>query len=203
MSIGTRTGYGPFTVEDVLATPEDNVKRELIDGWLYIEGQPVDSLDAIVEHEVSAPRIWHQRVVIKLVVALETYAAGSGDLVLVAPTDVVLVSGRVLQPDVLMIAPPDVDRLAGAARVEGVVPVLVVEVSSPSTRSHDVLRKRRVYEEAGVPEFWFVDLEAERIEIYWLGADGYSPPTVHERGATVTSTALPGLEVAVDDVLAT
>ncbi len=200
MSIGTRTGHGPFTVEDVLATPEDNVKRELIDGWLYIEGQPADSLD-ITADEVSSPRVYHQDVVGALFVASRTHARTVGAKAFVAPMDIVFLDGRVLQPDVLVIAAEDVDRPAGAARIEGVVPLLVVEVSSPSTRSHDVLRKRRVYEEAGVAEFWFVDLDAQRIETYVREADGYPAPTVHERGATVTSAALPGLEVAVDDVL--
>lgn len=64
-----------------------------------------------------------------------------------------------------------------------------------------MLRKRRVYEEAGVPEFWFVDLDADRIETYVLDGDRYPPSTIHERGASVASAALPGLTVAVDDVL--
>jgi Uma2 family endonuclease len=201
MSTQTRTGPGPFTVEDLLATPEDHVKRELIDGWLYIEGQPADSLDVAAD-EVTGPVLRHQGVVIELLVACREHARTVGAQAFTAPTDVVL-GGRVVQPDLLVIAPEDVAGLADAARVEGVVPRLVVEVSAPSTRSHDVLRKRRVYEEAGVPEFWFVDLDAERIESYRLDGDAYPAPTIHEHGATVTSTALPGLTVAVGDVLST
>jgi Uma2 family endonuclease len=199
MATETRTGRGPFTVADVLATPEDHVKRELIDGWLYIEGQPADSLD-VAEGEVSGPSLRHQDVVGELHVIVRAHARPIGAKVYLAPTDVVL-GDRVVQPDVLVIGPEDVAGLAGAPRIEGIVPRLVVEVSSPSTRSHDVLRKRRVYEEAGVPEFWFVDLDADRIETYVLDGERYPPPTIHERGASVGSVALPGLEVTVDEVL--
>ena len=36
-------------------------------------------------------------------------------------------------------------------------PLLVVEVLSPSTRTVDLVLKRRVLEEAGVPSYWLVD----------------------------------------------
>jgi Uma2 family endonuclease len=198
MATETRTGRGPFTVADVLATPEDHVKRELIDGWLYIEGQVADSLD-VGEGEVTGPVLRHQDVVGELHVILRAHARPLRAKVYLAPTDVVL-GDRVVQPDVLVVGSEDVPAL-DEARIEGIVPRLVVEVSSPSTRSHDVLRKRRVYEEAGVPEFWFVDLDADRIETYVRDGERYPPPTVNERGSSVRSVALPGLEVAVGDVL--
>ncbi len=200
MSSQTRTGRGPFTPEHLFAIPEDHVKRELIDGWLYIEGQLVDSLDAVVDDEVSGPRVLHQDVVLELAVACHAHARTVDAKAYVAPLDVVF-GDRVLQPDVLVVSPQDVAASTDAARIEGVVPKLVIEVSSPSTRSHDVLRKRRIYEEAGVPEFWFVDLEAERIETYVLDGDRYPVPTIHERDATVAATALPGLRVPVADIL--
>ena len=64
------------------------------------------------------------------------------------------------------------DRYIGAA------PDLVVEVSSPSTRRTDVVRKRALYERFAVPEYWFVDLDADRIEVYLLEGDRYPTPTL-------------------------
>ncbi len=200
MATETREGTGPFTVEDLARTPVDHVKRELIDGWLYIEGQPADSLDAVAAEEVTSPARTHQDAVGSLYVACRAFADAYGGWAAVAPMDVQLTTGRAVQPDVLYVGPGDADQVVDRVG-PGTVPRLVVEVSSPSTRSHDLVRKRRVYEEAGIPEFWFVDLAARWIATYVLGDDGYPAPTIHERGATITSSALPGLTVTVASVL--
>lgn len=81
-------------------------------------------------------------------------------------------------------------------------PDLVVEVSSPSTRRQDLVRKRRVYERFEVPEYWFVDLDADRVEVYVLRTGRYGAPVVCERGEVLRSTILEGLEIGVEDVVA-
>jgi len=78
---------------------------------------------------------------------------------------------------------------------------LVVEVSSPSTIRHDLVRKRRVFEQFGVPEFWFVNLDAERIEIYRLVGESFADPVFVMRGERLTSPLLPGFELNVDQIL--
>jgi Uma2 family endonuclease len=94
---------------------------------------------------------------------------------------------------------PTDERLDRPVRV---TPSFVVEVSSPSTRRHDLVRKRRVYEQAGVAEYWFIDLDANRIERYSLGSDGsYRSPDLVPVGKVIVSTALAGFEVAVEDLL--
>lgn len=39
------------------------------------------------------------------------------------------------------------------------IPILVVEVLSPSTRRRDREQKRSLYMDAGVPEYWLLDPE--------------------------------------------
>ena len=80
--------------------------------------------------------------------------------------------------------------------VEG-PPDLVVEVSSPSTRRLDLLRKERLYERFGVPEYWFVDLDADRIEAYRLADHRYGAPTVYEHDDVAAASVLDGFSVAV------
>ena len=63
-------------------------------------------------------------------------------------------------------------------------------------------RERDLYEHNGVPEYWYVDLEADRIEVYRLDERGlYQTPTLHERGTHVTSRLLPVFALAVNDAL--
>lgn len=103
----------------------------------------------------------------------------------------------VLQPDVFWLPRP-APRPELPIRIR---PELVIEVSSPSTRGHDLVRKRRVYETSTVPEYWLVDTDAQRFECYHLDGTRYSPPRLIPRGERVRSVALPGFDVAVDDIL--
>lgn len=188
-------GRGPWTPDAILGnTPEDHVRRELIDGWLYVDGQPVDDPMAEVAAESATPR--HQQVVVELVLALGTFRAHHAGQLFVAPMDCLL-DGQVLQPDVFWL---DTEEPVGHP-IE-LVPALVIEVSSPSTRRHDLVRKRRVYERAGVAEYWFVDLDALRIEQYVLTSEEvYDGPIIVDDGR-LDSRALPGLQVDLESVLA-
>jgi Uma2 family endonuclease len=62
--------------------------------------------------------------------------------------------------------------------------------------------KRAHYERVGVPEYWFVDLEADRVEACRLAGGRYRPPDIVERGGVLEPAHLPGLTVEVDDILA-
>jgi Uma2 family endonuclease len=50
------------------------------------------------------------------------------------------------------------------------IPLLVVEILSPSTAHKDRLVKRRRYQQTGVAEYWVVDLDARVVE-RWLPDD--------------------------------
>jgi len=51
------------------------------------------------------------------------------------------------------------------------MPLLVAEVSSPSTRRYDEVKKRRFYIEAGIPEYWIVDGRARTIRVVTSSSD--------------------------------
>lgn len=50
-------------------------------------------------------------------------------------------------------------------------PVLVVEITSPSTRTEDLGRKLHAYADGGCPSYWVVDPEADTLTVHQL-ADG-------------------------------
>jgi Uma2 family endonuclease len=81
-------------------------------------------------------------------------------------------------------------------------PDVVVEVSSPSTGRHELVRKHELYERFGAPEYWYVDLDADRVEIYRLSQDErYGSPVFVRRSERLTSPILPGFDVELDQIL--
>ncbi len=60
-------------------------------------------------------------------------------------------------------------------------PELVVEVLSPSTRTQDQVTKLQLYHEHRVPFYLIIDAEAQRIDVYKFGTDGYDPASHSER----------------------
>ena len=163
---------------------EDLVRRELIDGELFL---------------TPSPGFRHQRAVSELHARLHAYAGERGGQALTGPFDVLFDDSNVLEPDVLYLSSDTLARVE--ERYLPVPPDLAVEVSSPSSRPRDRVGKREVYERHGAPEYWFVDLDADRVEIYRLEEGRYSPPEVRARGERIDSTALAGLSIPVDGVL--
>ena len=116
-----------------------------------------------------------------------------------APLDVVFSTSTVLEPDVLFLGPGHTDRIEDRF-IEG-PPDIVVEVSSPWTRRLELIRKREVYERFGVPEYWYVDLQSDRVEVHALADGRYGDPRMHYRGDVLTTPLARGLEIPVDEVL--
>lgn len=181
------------TYEDYRATPESEW-WELVDGRLHRWGDPDGSEGAAV----TFPSPAHQRAAGAAYRHLARYAREHGGEAFAAGIGVRLGPDTVVGPDAVLLS---ADRLGlvGREHIDG-APDLVVEVSSPSTRRHDLLRKRRLYEDAGVLEFWSVDLEAQRVEVYRHGKGGYGTPVLVGRGEVIRAH-LPGLEVPVDELL--
>lgn len=132
----------------IAASPLATPRYELVDGELLV---------------TPSPSFQHQAAATHLVVLLHGYLASQGvGEAFVSPTDVELGPEFVGQPDVYVVPTPEARRL----RKEG-LPVrallLAVEVLSPSSGSHDRVRKRPMYQRH-VPEYWIVDLDARLVE---------------------------------------
>jgi Uma2 family endonuclease len=78
---------------------------------------------------------------------------------------------------------------------------LVIEVADSSIRV-DRGRKRRMYANAGIPEFWIVDLDADRIEVYREPMRSrYRSVALFGRGDTVHPQFAPDIAIDVSRVL--
>jgi Uma2 family endonuclease len=173
-----------YTYADLEGFPEDNLRREIIDGELIV---------------TAAPSTRHQRAVIELAAALLAYRNQNGGEVFPAPTDVFLSDINVVEPDVLFVRADHAERVE--KKFVRSAPDVVVEVSSPFTRRLELVRKRELYERFGVPEYWYVDLQADRIEVYRLEGGRYGTPLLLFRGEGLASLQLPGFEIDVDTIL--
>jgi hypothetical protein len=50
--------------------------------------------------------------------------------------------------------------------------------------------------------YWYVDLDAERVEDYLLECDQYRLPEIRVRGDALESPQIPGFAILVEDLLA-
>jgi Uma2 family endonuclease len=69
-----------------------------------------------------------------------------------------------------------------------------------SNRELDLVKKRREYAQAGIPEYWIVDQESEIISVLQLDGKRYRVHGSYKRVETATSATLPGFGVAVNAV---
>ncbi|MGH8904329.1 MAG: Uma2 family endonuclease [Egibacteraceae bacterium] len=172
------------TYDDLATFPNDKLRRELIDGELIVS---------------PAPRFRHQDVATELATELRLYTRVHGGKACAAPLDVYFTHEDVVEPDVLFIRPEHQDRIE--EKFIRSAPDIVVEVSSPSTRHLELVRKRNLYERHGVPEYWYADLEHDCIRVYRLTDGRYGEPEILKGGDKLTSPLLPGFAVAVENVL--
>jgi Uma2 family endonuclease len=80
--------------------------------------------------------------------------------------------------------------------------LLVIEVADTSL-AYDRSTKRRLYAEAGIPEYWVVDCAAETVEVHrGPGPDGYRDVRLVSGAVTLALEAFPGVELRTADIFA-
>jgi len=138
-----------FTAEMVRALPDDGQRYEVVHGELLV---------------TPAPRLWHQEIVGRLLVALSEYLAREPvGHVVASPADISWAPETLVQPDVFVV-PLDQARTLQWSKIRTLL--LVAEVLSPSSARADRFTKRRWYQEARVPVYWLVDADAHTVEAW-------------------------------------
>ncbi len=143
---------GEYTLEDYYALPEDR-RVELIDGVFY---------------DMTAPSFNHQDLIGEIFRQAANYIIennGPGRA-MVSPLDVQLDRDdrTMVEPDFLIICDESkiIDRCIYGA------PDFVLEVISRSTKKKDYTIKLAKYQNAGVREYWIVDLDQRMVVIYYF-----------------------------------
>jgi Uma2 family endonuclease len=118
--------------------------------------------------------------------------------VFIAPLDILLSDSNVLEPDVFFVADSQ-SEIIDEPNIEG-VPTLVIEVLSEPRI--DRVRKRDIYARFGVPEYWIVDPDADRVEVYRLRDGGYGKPEIFEPGEQLVYPLLEGFVLDLSQLFA-
>jgi len=176
-----------LTYDDLVDMPDDGLRRELIDGELYV---------------TPSPGLRHQTIVLNLASLIlghvRRHALGR---VFVAPLDVLFSRIDVVEPDVLFVSRPRERDVLAEKHLVG-PPDLVVEVGSPGTRRTDERTKQRLYERFAVPEYWIVDPDLDAIKVFRLVQDRYqrAQELSLDAGDVLTTPLLPGLEMPLAEI---
>jgi Uma2 family endonuclease len=166
---------------------------EVIDGTAYVREPP-------------SPSPSHQGIVVQLGYQLVGALKGKPCRVFVAPFDVRLPKSTeedgqidtVVQPDVFIVC--DLQKI-DARGMRG-APDWLAEVLSPGTATHDKRVKLPVYERAGVREVWLIDPIDRTLTLYRLEGERYGRGTRLELTGKTPITAVSGVTIDWDEVLA-
>jgi len=78
------------------------------------------------------------------------------------------------------------------------IPLLVIEILSPSTRNRDLIQKPYHYQKMGILEYWIIDPEEETLMVFHLAEK--STITTYRKGQTVQSIVKPEIQISLDEL---
>ena len=143
-----------WTAEMVRQLPDDGRRSEVVHGELLV---------------TPAPRFDHQLLVSRLALALGGFLEREPvGIVLTSPADISWGRDVLVQPDVFVVSREEA-RSRDWSRIRTLL--LVIEVLSPGTARADRFTKRHRYQEAGVPRYWVVDGDGQRVEVWTPAAE--------------------------------
>ena len=175
-----------FTVDEYL---------HMVQAGILTEDDRVELLDGEIV-EMTPIGFPHAGSVAALVRVLVT---GVGTRAVVWPQGPIRLSERSLpEPDVTLLRPRPVSYSDAAAVPSDVL--LLIEVSDTSLgRAREL--KLPLYAEAGIIEYWIVDVQGREIEVYTNPSGSrYGSVRRFGRGESVIPLAFPDLRISVDEV---
>lgn len=149
---------------------------------------------------LDPPTYFHQVILLRLAMSVQ-YVATAKKLgkVCFAPLPVRLWSGKTREPDLMFMSTEHASRIGEYWGV----PDLAVEIISPSSAIKDRETKRREYAQAGVAEYWIVDLDDKIVEVLREAENGDYRHTARFANAEVlTSHLIEGFSLPLTELFA-
>ena len=180
-----RTGMR-MSLDDFLALGETEERIELCDGELYFMAS------ASKDHQFLMR--WFCRYIED---CLRASYPPAGEVHHEMTTILSRELERAPEPDLVVVLAGRAD-VGGVVHVEG-VPDIVVEILS-SDRGHDLVRKREMYAESGVREYWIIDPRNDTVTMLELHGSQYAERARLGAGDVLTTPLLPGLSIPLADI---
>jgi Uma2 family endonuclease len=175
----------PATLDDLLAIPAENRRHELIEGAL------VDKGAATGEHG-------HAQFKLSSILGPYSRRPGGrwpGGWWFGTEVDVYFDPANTFRPDVAGWRRDRVPELPQGVPVK-VRPDWVCEILS-TNRSHDLIKKKRVYHRFGVPHYWIIDPAEETLLVNRWTPEGYLDILSAERGERVRAEPFDAISLQV------
>jgi Uma2 family endonuclease len=147
----TMASKGRATVQDLLNTPKDGHKYELVDGDIVVS--PTGMRHSEIGSNING-LIWE---------FLNKHPIGK---VYNSDVGITLPSGNVRSPDVTYVSLGKLPEGRSPETFGDVIPDLVVDVVSPTDSLRELGRKIGEFLESGVPLVWLVDPAHQTVTIY-------------------------------------
>jgi len=172
------------TYADYCRWPED-ARYELIDGIAYAMS--------------PAPTTRHQDVTGEIFTQLKNALRGAPCHPYIAPFDVRLPHANEADDDVDTVVQPDISVVYDPSKIDDKgcrgAPDWIIEVLSPSTAGHDMIKKKTIYERSGVREYWLVHPVDKVVTVFVLENGAYGKPITQELIGTTASSVLPNVVI--------
>lgn len=182
--------------------PRDHLRHTYGEYLTWPDDVPCELIDGAALLKPSSYGLTHQEVVGGVFGQVANQLQHRGARVLAGPLDVLLPIGEEADEDCDTVVQPDViavcdESKVGRRAIRG-APDWVLEVLSPSTASHDQVTKRRIYERAGVKEFWLVHPVDKVLTVYRFQGAEYGRPDIQELKGSTAIAVLPGVSIEWD-----
>ena len=186
----------PLTTADLLAMPDDGIRRRIYKGQLIEEGPFNPESEAL---GMTVRNRFHSLAMSDIATFLNIWRFGlpkpwgwvvSGEAaVQFDPTDETNIGVDVayVPPDVIVTQTDDNTIIVG-------VPTLVVEILSPSTTQQALKDRLALFDEMAVPVVWIVDTIDKTVTVY---RHGQKPSMVNDTQDLLGDPELPGFRVPV------
>lgn len=149
-----------YSYADYLSWPED-------ERWEIIEGKA---------YALAAPSREHQRILGEFHLLIGNFLKGKTCDVYFAPFDVILDPSLLKNEEKRNIVQPDISVICDKYKLTdngcNGAPDWIIEIASPGTFRKDLNKKLRLYERAGVKEYWVVFPDQKSVMVYLMGNNG-------------------------------
>lgn len=163
-----------------MALPAEKAHYTFADCLIWDENQRIEIIDGEA-FLMAAPSSIHQEISMEISRQLANYLEGKQCRIYPAPFDVRLFEKEGDAPgDVDTVVEPDISVVCDKGKIDMYgckgAPDLIIEILSPSSLRTDRLVKFRLYQRAGVQEYWIVDPENKSAQVFLSDGTGTLRP---------------------------